>query len=73
MHEVAQRPSKRRNLEVHLFRVNRSELYYNFMREKIIHGCCVGSRVKYHSLFCWAIVMMLPVEFSTGEFRVKQV
>ena len=73
MHEVAQRPSKRRNLEVDLFRVNGSELYFDFTREKIIHRCCVGSRVKYHSLFCWAIVMTSPVEFSTGEFRVKQV
>ena len=35
--------------------------------------CCVGSGVKYHWLFYWSIVMTSPVEFSTGEFRVKQV
>ena len=73
MHEVAQRPSGRRNLVVDLFRLNGFELYYNFTREKMIDRCCVGSGVNYHSLFCWAIVMTSPVEFSTGEFRVKQV
>ena len=33
----------------------------------------VGSGVKYHSLSYWSIVMRSPVEFSTDEFRVKQV
>ena len=73
MHEVAQRPSKRRNLEVDLFRLNGFELYYNFTREKMIDRCCVRSGVNYDSLSCWSIVMTSLVEFSTGEFRAKQV
>ena len=42
---------------------------------KSIDICCVGGGVKYHSLSCLSIVMMSPVEFSTGdrEFRAKQV
>ena len=73
MHEVAQRPSERRNLDVDLFRLNGFKLYYNSTGEKIIDRCCVGSSVNYHSLSCWSIVMTSPVEFSTGEFRAKQV
>ena len=34
MHEVAQRPSERRSLEVDLFRVNGFESFYKFTREK---------------------------------------
>ena len=39
----------------------------------MIDICCDGSGVKYHSLSYWSIVMTVPVEFSTGEFRAKQV
>ena len=35
--------------------------------------CCVGSGVKCQSLSYWSIVMTSMVEFSTGEFRAKQV
>ena len=46
----------------------------NFTREKkMIHICCVGSGVKYHSLSHWSIVMTSLVEFSSREFRAKQV
>ena len=50
MHEVAQRPSERRSLEVDLFRVNGFESFYKFTREKKkkkIDICCVGSGVKF--------------------------
>ena len=53
MHEVAQRPSERRSLEVDLFRVNGFESFYKFTREKKkkkIDICCVGSGVKFYSL-----------------------
>ena len=73
MHDVAQRPSEPRSLEVDLFRLNGFESYNKFTREKMIDICCVGSGVKYHSLSYWSIVMTSPVEFSTGEFRAKQV
>ena len=72
MHEVAQRPSERRSLEVDLFRLSGFESYYKFTREKEIGICCVGSRVRYHSLSYWSIIMTSPVEFSTGEFRAKR-
>ena len=39
----------------------------------MIDICCVGRDVKYHSLSYWSIVMTSLVEFSTSEFRVKQV
>ena len=45
----------------------------NSCGKKMIKICCVGSRVKYHSLSYWSFVMTSPVEFSTGEFRAKQV
>ena len=73
MHEVAQRPSERRTLEVNLFPPNGFESYYKFMRGKMIDIRFVGSGVKYHSLSYWSIVMTSPVEFSTGEFSAKQV
>ena len=74
MHDVAQPPRERRSLEVDLFRLNGFESSYLFTREKkMIDICCVGSGVKYHSLSYWSIVMTSPVEFSTGEFGVKQV
>ena len=38
----------------------------------MIDICCVGSGGKYHSLSYWSIVMTSWVEFSTGEFHVKQ-
>ena len=41
--------------------------------KKIIDIGCVGSGVKYHSLFHWSIVMTSPIEFSTDEFSTKQV
>ena len=34
MHEVAQRPSERRSLEVDFFRLNGFESYYKFTRDK---------------------------------------
>ena len=39
----------------------------------MIDICRVGIGVKYRSLSYWSIVMMSPVEFSTGKFRAKQV
>ena len=54
-------------------RSNGFESYYKFTREKMMKICCVGSRVKYHSLSYWSFVMTSPVEFATGEFRAKQV
>ena len=39
----------------------------------MIDICCVGSGVKYRPLSYWSIVMMSPVESSTGEFGAKQV
>ena len=39
----------------------------------MIDICCVRSDVKYHSLSYWSVVMTSLVEFSTGEFRAKQV
>ena len=39
----------------------------------MIDICSVGIGVKYRSLSYWSIVMMSPVEFSTGKFRAKQV
>ena len=39
----------------------------------VIDICCVGNGVKYHSPSYWSIFMTSPVEFSTGEFRAKQV
>ena len=39
----------------------------------MIDTCCDESGMKYHSLSYWSIVMTSPVEFSTGEFRDKQV
>ena len=72
MHEVAQRSSERRSLEVDLFRLNQFESYYMF--KKMIDICCVGSGFKYHTtLSYWSIVMTSPVEFSTGEIHAKQV
>ena len=66
MHEVAQRPTERRSLEVDFFRLNVFESYYKFTRgKKVIDICCVGSDVKYHSLSYWSIVMTSAVEFST--------
>ena len=66
MHEVAQRPSERRSLEVDFFRLNEFESYYKFTRgKKGIDICCVGSDVKYQSLPYWSIVMTSAVEFST--------
>ena len=47
--------------------------HINSRREKMIDICCVGSGVKYHSLFHWSIVMTSPIEFSTDEFSAKQV
>ena len=38
----------------------------------MIDICCVGSGVKYHSLFHWSIVMTSPIELSTDEFSAKQ-
>ena len=63
MHEVAQRPSERRSLH-HII---------NSRGKKMIDICCVGSGVEYHSLSYWSIAMTSPVEFSTGEFRAKEV
>ena len=63
MHEIAQRPSGRRSLD-HII---------NSRGKKKIDICCVGRGVNYHSLFYWSIVMMSPVEFSTGEFCAKEV
>ena len=62
MHEIAQRPSGRRSLD-----------RINSRGKKKIDICCVGRGVNYHSLFYLSIVMMSPVEFSTGELRAKQV
>ena len=73
MHEVAQQQSERRSLQVDLFRLNGFESYYRFTREKMIDICCVRSGVKYRSLSYWSVIMTSPVEFSTGEFRAKQV
>ena len=56
-----------------MLRLNGFESYYNFMPGKKIGIWCVGSGMKFHSLSCWAIVMISPVELSTGEFRDKQV
>ena len=39
----------------------------------MIDICCVRTGVKYHSFSYWSIVMTSLVEFSTGEFRAKQV
>ena len=64
--------AERQSLEVDLFRLNGFESY-KFTREKMIDIGSVGSGVKYHSLSYWSIVMTSPVEFSTDEFRVKQV
>ena len=73
MHEVAQRPSERRSLVFDLFRLNGFKSYYKFTREKMIDICRVGIGVEYRSLSYWSIVIMSPVEFSTGKFRAKQV
>ena len=73
MHEVAQQQSERRSLQVDLFRLNGFESYYRFTREKMIDICCVRSGVKYRSLSYWSVIMTSLVEFSTGEFRAKQV
>ena len=76
MHEIAQRPSERQSLEVDLFCLNGFESYDKFTHEKMIDIYCVGkfgSGVKYRSLSHWSIVMTSPVEFSTFEFRTKQV
>ena len=45
----------------------------NSRGKKMIDIHCIGSGVKCHSLSYWSIVMTSPVEFSTGEFRAKQV
>ena len=74
MHVVAQLPSVRRSLEVDLFRLNGFKSYHKSRGKlKMIDISCVGSGVKYHSLSNLSIVMTSPVEFSTGEFRAKQI
>ena len=79
-HEVTQPLSEWWSLKVDsLFLPEWFELYYKLTLEKkwlTYTVCCVGSGVNniiYHSLSYWSIVKMLPVEFSTGEFRAKQV
>ena len=41
-------------------------------KKKMIDICCDRSDMKYHSWSYWSIVMMSPVEISTGEFCTKQ-
>lgn len=58
---------------VDLFHLNRFGSYYKFSQEKMIDICHGGIGVKYHSLSYQLFVMTSPVEFSTDEFRAKQV
>ena len=43
MHEVAQRPSERRSLEVDLFRLHGFESYYKFTGKKKIDNAVSGA------------------------------
>ena len=70
MHEVAQRASERATKSRGRLVLNH---ILNSRGKKGIDICRVGSGVKYHSLSYWSIVMMSPVEFSTGEFRAKRI
>ena len=76
MHEVVQRLSKQRSVEVNLFCLNgfdMNHIIYSCAEKNDRHMLC-QERHEYHSqaLSYWSIVMMLPVEFLTSEFRAKQ-
>ena len=72
MHEVAQRPSERRSLEVDLFRQRGFESYYKFTREKKRLAYAVKKQnVNKLIARCFFLFLLLPsflLSLSLGFF-----